>query len=500
MRLLWRLAVPLLLMLWVVPAAWADHMNGTYSGTGEAAGTTLQLHQSGRMLTGQLSGQTQGTLTGQSDGGDNAMGSVSIEGTGQLQFQAQWSQAGLTIQLSGPGGTEQYFFAAGGSTQTPTTPQLPQNPPQLPQTPPPAPAPPPPPVATGADYYLLENGQQAGPFSLQQVLKRIDQGALQAEDLIWKTGIADWVQAGTLPELVGDAPTPPNGPPPPPGPQSSTDDLPTTGPAVSQEQLTKSAILIGATLSILSHELGHAMIGEFGIPSTGAEEDTADQFAALIMSSITSDDQFADMAPEGRNFVTDMVRYSTLLWFYDAQKSAKTGLEIPWYDEHSASETRFRNTLCTIYGSAPAIFAPLADEVGLPERERGRCEVDFAKGYRAWETIIAPYARNLGGDYPGELPADAKGAKVRVRYEPSASETGRVFSAAFQQVELFEGLAQQLETLLVWNRDFAIVFADCGEPNAFYDPSKAQVTMCWEGIEHFYWTIAEPEGFQRPAA
>src|SRR5690606_11891808 len=131
------------------------------------------------------------------------------------------------------------------------------------------------------------------------------------------------------------------------------------------------------------------------------------------------------------------------------------------------------------------IFTPLADRAGLPERERERCEVDYRKGYHAWETIIAPYARNRGGDYPGKLPADAVGAKVSVAYQPSATEAGKYFQEVFEQIQFFEELAAELTNLLVWNRDLQIVFSDCGEPNAFYDPTQAQITMCWEGVEHF---------------
>ncbi len=278
-------------------------------------------------------------------------------------------------------------------------------------------------------------------------------------------------------------------PAPPPGSGGNT------GSMNDPSQTKVSAIMLGATLGILAHELGHALIGEFQIPSTGPEEDTADEFSALIMASTATGT--SELPAQQRQFITDMVGYSTLLWYYDALKAAETGQRLPWYDEHSASETRFRNTLCMVYGAAPDRFGFVADKTGLPDRERGRCEIDYNKRYRAWETIIAPYARNQGGDFPGQLPADAKGAEVELIYQRSASEFGQTLQNEFERLGLFKEIAAWLERNLVWNRNFQIIFADCGEANAFYDPSNARVVMCWEGIEHFFWIVAEPEGITR---
>jgi hypothetical protein len=263
---------------------------------------------------------------------------------------------------------------------------------------------------------------------------------------------------------------------------------------MNAEQRKQAAIMFGATLSILAHELGHALIGEFAIPSTGPEEDAADEFSALIMSAITADAELQQHSPEVQRFLTDMVIYSSLLWFYDAQVDTKTGQRPEWYDEHSSGETRFRNTLCMIYGSAPSRFKPLADRVGFPDRSRERCIINYQKRFDSWETIIAPFARDLGGDRPGKLAANTPGADVTVAYEPSKSAVGRHFQTAFEQLGLFEALGEQLQRLLVWKRNFKIIFADCGAPNAFYDPSKAQIVMCWEGVEHFIRVIAEQEG------
>ena len=47
------------------------------------------------------------------------------------------------------------------------------------------------------EYFIIENGQQAGPFSTQQLaLKRIS-----PQTLVWKQGMADWTPAGKVEDL-----------------------------------------------------------------------------------------------------------------------------------------------------------------------------------------------------------------------------------------------------------------------------------------------------------
>jgi len=94
-------------------------------------------------------------------------------------------------------------------------------------------------------------------------------------------------------------------------------------------------------------------------------------------------------------------------------------------------------------------------------------------------------------------PANAKGAALKVSYQPSQTSFGKGLQTELQNLRLFEEFAANIETLLVWQRDLDIVFADCGTANAFYDPQNARIVMCWEGIEHFFWTVAEPEGITK---
>lgn len=70
----------------------------------------------------------------------------------------------------------------------------------------------PPPVPTAAQYYLVLNGQQAGPFDAGTLRQYVQGGQLTRETLVWKPGMPDWMpaaQAAELTMLFGPPPVPP---------------------------------------------------------------------------------------------------------------------------------------------------------------------------------------------------------------------------------------------------------------------------------------------------
>ena len=78
----------------------------------------------------------------------------------------------------------------------------------------PSPAAPPP---LPAAWYCAVNGQTQGPFNPQQLAQGATSGQLTPQTMVWSAGMANWVPAGQVPELMalfGGSATPP--PPPPP--------------------------------------------------------------------------------------------------------------------------------------------------------------------------------------------------------------------------------------------------------------------------------------------
>lgn len=47
------------------------------------------------------------------------------------------------------------------------------------------------------EYFIVENGKQAGPFSIAQLAEK----HIKPETLVWKEGMADWTPAWKIAEL-----------------------------------------------------------------------------------------------------------------------------------------------------------------------------------------------------------------------------------------------------------------------------------------------------------
>ncbi|MBP3798238.1 MAG: SPFH domain-containing protein [Ruminococcus sp.] len=60
----------------------------------------------------------------------------------------------------------------------------------------------PPPIPT-VKYHIAINGQDAGEFDLQTISQMAADGRINRHTLVWKQGMANWVEAGTVFELQG---------------------------------------------------------------------------------------------------------------------------------------------------------------------------------------------------------------------------------------------------------------------------------------------------------
>lgn len=58
----------------------------------------------------------------------------------------------------------------------------------------------PPPIPTVA-YHLAVNGQATGPYDLSVLQQMVAAGQFNADSLVWKNGMTEWVKAGTVDEL-----------------------------------------------------------------------------------------------------------------------------------------------------------------------------------------------------------------------------------------------------------------------------------------------------------
>lgn len=55
------------------------------------------------------------------------------------------------------------------------------------------------------EWYYSIGGDRVGPVAAQELKKLVEAGTLKAADLVWKDGMADWVEARTIKGLFGGA-------------------------------------------------------------------------------------------------------------------------------------------------------------------------------------------------------------------------------------------------------------------------------------------------------
>ena len=79
-----------------------------------------------------------------------------------------------------------------------------------------------PPPMPNVQYMVSSNGQQTGPFAMQQMQQMAQAGQLTKDTYVWKQGMAQWELAGNVQELSSlfapSCPPPPPGMPTPPTP------------------------------------------------------------------------------------------------------------------------------------------------------------------------------------------------------------------------------------------------------------------------------------------
>jgi membrane protease subunit (stomatin/prohibitin family) len=59
----------------------------------------------------------------------------------------------------------------------------------------------PPPLPTSVSYFIVLNGQQAGPFSMAELTQLVSNSQLTKETHVWKVGMGNWEKAESVPDL-----------------------------------------------------------------------------------------------------------------------------------------------------------------------------------------------------------------------------------------------------------------------------------------------------------
>jgi Putative metallopeptidase len=220
--------------------------------------------------------------------------------------------------------------------------------------------------------------------------------------------------------------------------------------------------VIGNTLFVMLHELGHAVTNQLKIPVLGRKEDAADMFAATRLIKFNKDftDGALDAAARG--------------WFMTDRRDTKTGDQVPYYDEHGLDQQRAYQIVCLMVGTGDPKYQALADETKLPKDRQKSCSGDYADASGSWDAAMMPYLRT----------PDQPKTKIDVVYGEGKDDLD-VIAQGLRSVGLLEAIADRAASALAWPEPFTVEAQSCGYLNAAWIPDKHKLFLCYELAQDF---------------
>jgi hypothetical protein len=141
--------------------------------------------------------------------------------------------------------------------------------------------------------------------------------------------------------------------------------------------VTRADAIVGPTLEVFLHEVGHAVFDYLRVPVLGREEDAADQFAAYLLLEFAKSD--------ARRLIAGVA------YAYHLDASKPTTKKNPFADEHGLPAQRLYNVLCTAYGADSKLFADVVEKGYLPQERAEGCEGEYGQLVWAMTKLIRPY-------------------------------------------------------------------------------------------------------------
>jgi hypothetical protein len=144
--------------------------------------------------------------------------------------------------------------------------------------------------------------------------------------------------------------------------------------------LTPTDALVGPTIDVFLHEVGHAAFDMLQVPVFGREEDAADLFSAYILL------QFAPA--DAKRLILGVA----FLGAKDAKEEQGKAPELKAFaDTHGLPAQRYFNVLCIAYGFDSKAYAEAITHGALPEGRAEGCADEYATLDRAFRKLIQPY-------------------------------------------------------------------------------------------------------------
>jgi putative metallopeptidase DUF4344 len=248
-----------------------------------------------------------------------------------------------------------------------------------------------------------------------------------------------------------------------------------------EQRIKRVEFVVGNTLFLLLHEMGHVHISEMKLPILGREEDEADTFAAITMLRI------------GTSFTQRVLANASQGWFLNERRNQDTRAKPLYYDEHDVSAQRAYHVVCLMVGSDPVKFKSLADDAKMPESRQESCKRDYRKASQSWDMVLKPFRRT----------PDQPETKINVVYG-DAQGNFEGFARSFRAVRILETVAERSASTYAWPAPFTLEMLSCDGPNASWDDDARILKVCYQTAFDFaelyraYVPAAQPVAFAPP--
>jgi hypothetical protein len=212
------------------------------------------------------------------------------------------------------------------------------------------------------------------------------------------------------------------------------------------------------------HEIGHMLVGELGLPVLGKEEDAVDALATIWLLEFD----------EGEDSYDALINAADG-WYFNAVNSTGSGVDdFSYYSDHSLDIQRAYAMVCMMVGKDPEVFGETADIYELDADQQEACGYTYEQAFTSWMTLLDPH-----------LTEDETGAVIEVIYEDAGDYED--YAQALKDYRIMEYAAETVAASFNLPGPVSFRATQCGEPNAFYDPSASEVIYCYEMAEHMFY-------------
>ncbi|MCP8882570.1 DUF4344 domain-containing metallopeptidase [Devosia sp. XJ19-1] len=212
------------------------------------------------------------------------------------------------------------------------------------------------------------------------------------------------------------------------------------------------------------HEIGHLLVGELGLPVLGKEEDAVDALATIWLLEFDEGEDSYDALIDAADG-----------WYFNAVQSTGSGVdEFSYYDEHSLDIQRAYAMVCMMVGKDPEAFGETADIYEIDPDQQEDCGYTYEQAFTSWMALLDPH-----------LTEAEAGASIEVIYEDAGDY--EVYALALKDYRIMEYAAETVAASFNLPGPVTFRATQCGEPNAFYDPSNSEVIYCYEMAEHMFY-------------